>query len=153
MKKQYYALLLLCFLHATASFAQQKNDSVQVLTTKIVEPMLEEEEYPSLIVAETPPRFLSPSDYKTEFEKWINQKIVYPVIAMENGIQGRVAIEFTIDTDGSVTNVRVLKGVDPSLDKEAMRVIKSSPKWYPAKQYGQAVPYPIQINVSYRLLN
>ena len=115
--------------------------------------MLEEEEYPSLIVTETPPRCSSSSDYKTEFEKWVNQKIVYPVVAMENGIQGRVALEFTVDTDGSITNVKVLKSVDPFLDKEAMRVIKSSPKWYPAKQNGLAVPYPIQINVVYRLLN
>jgi protein TonB len=81
------------------------------------------------------------------FSKWINKNLVYPEIAKENGIQGRVTVQFTIEKDGSVTNVKVLRGVDPSLDKEAVRVVSASPKWKPGKQKGRAAPvtyiYPV----------
>lgn len=68
-----------------------------------------------------------------EFTKWVNEHLKYPEIAKENGIQGRVTVQYTIDKQGRVTNVSVLRGVDPSLDKEAIRVVSSSPKWTPGK--------------------
>jgi protein TonB len=72
----------------------------------------------------------------------------YPIIAQENGIQGRVYVKFVINTDGSVTDVQIARGVDPSLDKEALRVVKNMPKWKPGKQRGQAVrvSYTVPIN-------
>ena len=73
------------------------------------------------------------------FSKWVNQRLVYPEAARKIGVQGRVTLQFTVEKDGSVTNVRVLRGVDPSLDKEAVRVVQSSPKWNPGKHRGQAV--------------
>ena len=69
----------------------------------------------------------------------MNSRLVYPEIAKENGVQGRVTLQFTVEADGRVTNVRVLRGVDPSLDKEAVRVVSSSPKWKPGKQRDRAV--------------
>ena len=72
-----------------------------------------------------------------EFSKWVNAHLVYPKIAKENGVQGRVNLQFTIKADGSVTNVKVLRGVDESLDKEAVRVVASSPKWKPAYSNGK----------------
>lgn len=69
-----------------------------------------------------------------EFSKWVNSRLVYPEKAKENGIQGRVTLQYTIEADGRVTNVRVLRGVEPSLDAEAVRVVSSSPKWKPGKQ-------------------
>lgn len=69
-----------------------------------------------------------------EFSKWVNSHLVYPEKAKKEGIQGRVTLQFTVESDGSVTNVRVLRGVDPSLDAEAVRVVSSSPKWNPGRQ-------------------
>ena len=74
-----------------------------------------------------------------EFSKWVNSRLVYPEDAKAKKIQGRVTLQFTIETDGSVTNVTVLKGAYPSLDKEAVRVVSSSPKWEPGIQNGNPV--------------
>lgn len=87
----------------------------------------------------------------TTFSKWINDNMSYPAIAKENSIQGRVMVQFTIDTDGSVTNVKVLRGVDNSLDKEAVRVVSASPKWEPGKMGGQTVPVIYNVPVFFRL--
>ena len=74
-----------------------------------------------------------------EFSKWVNSQLVYPKDAKAKKIQGRVTLQFTIESDGSVTNVNVLKGVHPSLDEEAVRVVSSSPKWKPGTQRGKPV--------------
>lgn len=66
-----------------------------------------------------------------EFAKWLAANIIYPQIALENGIQGRVMIQFVVNTDGSVSDVKVARGVDRNLDKEAVRVVSKSPKWTP----------------------
>ena len=75
----------------------------------------------------------------------------YPVIALENGIQGRVICQFTVWKDGSIRDIVVLRGVDKSLDKEAIRLIESMPKWKPAKQRGKAVACKYTVPVSFRL--
>ena len=85
------------------------------------------------------------------FSKWVNERLVYPEIAKENGVQGRVTLQFTINTDGSVSDVKVLSGVDPSLDKEAVRVVSMSPKWTPGKQRGQAVSVTLTFPVIFQL--
>ena len=64
---------------------------------------------------------------------------MYPEIASENGVSGRVLVQFTVDSKGNVVNAKVLRSVDPALDKEALRVVMSSPKWKPGKQRGKAV--------------
>lgn len=74
-----------------------------------------------------------------EFTKWVNQRLVYPKKCKENGIQGRVTLQFTVTKEGYVTNVKVLRGVDPLLDKEVIRVVSSSPKWTPGTTRGKAV--------------
>ena len=83
-----------------------------------------------------------------ELRKYLAQSVKYPVIALENGIQGRVFVKFVIAADGSVTNVEVARPFDPNLDKEAVRVVKSMPKWTPGKQRGKAVrvSYTVPIN-------
>ena len=80
--------------------------------------------------------------------KFLATEVKYPVIAQENGIQGRVDVKFVIAADGSVTNVEVARPFDPYLDKEAVRVVKSMPKWTPGKQRGKAVKvsYTVPIN-------
>ena len=86
-----------------------------------------------------------------QFSKWVNSRLVYPEIAKENGVQGRVTLQFTVEKDGSVTKVRVLRGVDPSLDKEAVRVVSMSPKWKPGKQRDRAVPVTYTFPVIFQL--
>lgn len=86
-----------------------------------------------------------------DFSKWVNERLVYPEIAKENGIQGRVTLQFTVETDGRVTNVKVLRGVDPALDKEAVKVVSSSPKWEPGRQRDRKVRVTYTFPVIFQL--
>lgn len=82
---------------------------------------------------------------------FLSKNIHYPVVAEENGIQGRVIVTFVVECDGSITDVRVVKSVDPSLDKEAVRVTKSMPRWNPGKHNGSAVRVKFTVPVTFRL--
>ncbi|MDR1343733.1 MAG: TonB family protein [Tannerellaceae bacterium] len=88
---------------------------------------------------------------ESELMKFLGSSIRYPVIAQENGIQGRVTCAFVINRDGSVVDAEVLRGVDPSLDKEALRVIGIMPKWSPGKQRGKPVRVRYIVPVTFRL--
>lgn len=112
------------------------------------EEVVEEEEIPFAIV-EQKPTFQGKDP--NHFTKWVFSKIVYPEIAKENGVQGRVTLQFTIDTDGSIRNVKVLRGVDSSLDKEAVRVVSSSPKWQPGMQRNKPVKVKYTFPVVFQL--
>ena len=83
--------------------------------------------------------------------EYLNKNIKYPVIAEENGIQGRVVTTFVVERDGTINDVKVIKSVDPSLDKEAVRVVRSMPKWNPGKQNGSAVRVKFTLPVTFRL--
>jgi protein TonB len=83
--------------------------------------------------------------------QWLSKNIKYPVVAEENGVQGRVVVTFVVEKDGSITDVNVVKSVDPSLDKEAQRVVKSMPRWIPGKQNGSAVRVKYTVPVTFRL--
>ena len=82
---------------------------------------------------------------------YLRDNIHYPTVAAENGVQGRVVVGFVVERDGSITDVKVLRSVDPSLDREAMRVVKSMPRWTPGKQNGSAVRVKYQVPVTFRL--
>ena len=82
---------------------------------------------------------------------WLSQNLKYPVIAAENGVQGRVIVQFVVEKDGSITDVKVAKSVDPSLDKEAARVVGSMPHWIPGKQNGSAVRVKYTVPVTFKL--
>ena len=83
--------------------------------------------------------------------KYLQENVKYPVVAQENGVQGRVVISFVVERDGSITDVKVARSVDPSLDREAQRVVKSMPNWIPGKQNGSAVRVKYNVPVSFRL--
>lgn len=83
--------------------------------------------------------------------KFLGKQIKYPSVAEEMGIQGRVVCSFIVERDGSVTDIHVVKSVDPSLDKEAQRVIAAMPKWIPGRQNGQAVRVKYSLPVTFRL--
>lgn len=120
------------------SLEDDANLGVEIMdyVEEVKEEVVEEEAIPFQLVEEKPS--FNGGD-ANEFSKWVNSKLQYPEIAKENGVQGRVTLQFTVNPDGSVSNVKVLRGVDSSLDKEAVRVVSMSPKWKPGKQRDRAV--------------
>ena len=86
-----------------------------------------------------------------DFSKWVNQNIQYPSVAQEKGVEGRVVLGFVVDENGQVKDVKVLKGVDPALDAEAVRVVSASPKWAAGKQNGQAAKVSYTFPVVFKL--
>ena len=126
------------------------------LMTEIVfydytETELEEEEETLLFhIVEDKPLF-NGRDAESAFREWVYSRIVYPPVAVENGITGRVIMDFTIDRDGSVVDIRIIRGADPLLDNEAMRVLRMSPRWTPGKQRGQPVKVRYQFPFIFQL--
>ena len=97
------------------------------------------------------PTFLNSADPAQFLQKWVYQYLKYPDIAVREGVQGRVLVEFIIEKDGKVTNVRVVKGVSDELDAEAVKVVSASPKWKPGKVNGNKVRTSISIPVEFKL--
>ena len=97
------------------------------------------------------PVFLHSSDPKDFLNKWVYQYLKYPVEAVREGIQGRVMVDFVIEKDGKVTDVRVVKGVSEELDAEAVRVVAASPKWKPGRVNGNRVRTSLTIPVEFKL--
>ena len=87
------------------------------------------------------------------FRKWVQSKVRFPEYAQENGISGRVLLMFVIEKDGSLTNIQVIQSPDPSLSNEAIRILKSSPKWTPGKQRNQTVRVKYTLPVDFRIQN
>lgn len=114
----------------------------------VVEDNVEEEDIPFVLV-EQKPSFMG-GDANT-FSRWISQHVNYPEIAQQNGVQGRVTVQFTVMKDGSVGGVKLLRGIDPYLDKEALRVVASSPRWEPGRQRDRAVNVTYQFPVVFTL--
>ncbi len=97
------------------------------------------------------PMFLNSPDPRTFMEKWVYQYLKYPSYAVENGIHGRVLVDFIIDETGKVTDVRVSRGVHTSLDEEALRVVSASPKWRPGRHQGKKVRVALTVAVDFKL--
>lgn len=138
---------------AIGSFDVKGNDEAggEVLKAKEVIAQPEppkEEETKVFDVVEVMPSF--PGGQAALFE-YLSKNIKYPVVAEENGVQGRVIVTFVVERNGSITDVQVAKSVDPSLDKEAVRVVKSMPHWIPGKQNGSAVRVKFTVPVTFRL--
>ena len=112
------------------------------------EEVIEEETYQVFMVDKRPS--FNGGDANA-FSAWVGQHLVYPEIAKENGVQGRVVLQFTILKDGSLDKVKLLRGADPSLDKEAVRVVSSSPKWEPGRQNDRAVNVTYTFPVIFQL--
>jgi protein TonB len=123
-----------------------KNKEV-VIQAPVAAPIQEEDDVVFQVV-ETMPSF--PGGDAALF-KFLGENVKYPVIAQENGIQGRVICQFVVNRDGSIVDVEVVRPVDSSLDKEAIRVIKSMPKWSPGKQRGKSVRVKYTLPVNFKL--
>ncbi len=129
----------------------EDDKNTEVVIAAPVEAPVEEEEEESVVfvVVETMPEF--PGGQQALF-KYLSENVKYPVIAQENGIQGRVICQFVVNKDGAIVDVEVVRSSgDPSLDKEAVRVIKSMPKWNPGKQRGKAVRVKYTVPVNFHL--
>ncbi len=125
----------------------EADDETIIDVAPIIETAAEEEEEETKVffIVEEMPEF---PGGELALRKYIANAIKYPVIAQENGIQGKVYVTFVVDRDGGISNARVARGVDPSLDKEALRVVSTLPKWKPGKQRGKPVrvSYTVPIN-------
>ena len=139
---------------AIGTFNVEGNDEVggAVLKAKdeikAPEPPKHEEETKIFTVVEQMPLFPGGD---AALMAYLRDNIHYPTVAAENGVQGRVVVGFVVERDGSITDVNVLRSVDPSLDREAMRVVKGMPRWTPGKQNGSAVRVKYQVPVTFRL--
>ena len=119
-----------------------RTDDILSLSKDVIEPI------PFQLVEEKPS--FQGGDIN-QFLKWVRENQIYPEIAKENGIQGRVTVRVTINTDGSLTDITVIRGVDPLLDKEAIRVVSQSPKWEPGKQGGKVIPVIYNFPVTFQI--
>ena len=134
----------------TIEINTEDDKDVEVVIAPPVEaPVEEEEEEVIFMVVESMPEF--PGGQQALF-KYLAENVKYPVIAQENGIQGRVICQFVVNKDGSIVDVVAVRSSgEASLDKEAIRVIKSMPKWKPGKQRGKPVRVKYTVPVNFRL--
>ena len=139
MKKLLFILVFALFALQAINAQEYRSNGKKVV---------EEETIPVQLVEEKPSFNGGDANY---FSKWVNENLVYPEIAKENGVQGRVTLQFTIRKDGTITNVKVLRGVEPSLDKEAVRVVSMSPKWKPGMQDDRPVSVTYTFPVIFNL--
>ena len=114
----------------------------------VIDEPIDDGDIPAPVVEEKP-KFMGGDE--NEFTKWVFKNMVYPEVAIQNNIQGRVICSFVIAKDGNVVDVKILRGVDPLLDKEAIRVISMSPKWAPGKQHGKPVRVKYTFPVIFQL--
>ena len=125
---------------------QQTKANVTYVPVQVVE--TEPEEQTIFEVVEQMPEFPGGN---AALMQYLNKNIKYPVIAQEQGVQGRVIVQFVVNKDGSIVDAQVVRSVDPYLDKEAIRVINTMPKWTPGKQRGKPVRVKFTVPVAFRL--
>lgn len=114
----------------------------------IAAPKVEDEQPVSIAMVEQKPEF---PGGEAAMYKWLSDNIVYPSAASEEGVQGRVVVEFVVGKDGSISNVKVVRPRHPALDKEALRVVKAMPNWLPGRNNGQPVKVTYTLPVTFKL--
>lgn len=135
-------------ISSTIDFLDFSADAVVVPVAKKEEKVVEDTPF---VVVEEMPKFQG-GDLNA-FRNWVQGRLKYPQIAAENGIQGRVVLDFVVERDGSLTNINVLQSPDRSLSDEATRVLATSPKWSPGKQRNQPVRVRYTLPVDFRIQN
>lgn len=133
---KFLLVAVLCALTTSNVFSQQ-NQSLEKI----------KEESSNQVVEEMP---MFPGGEKA-LKAYIEENLKYPAVSAENGIQGRVIVLFTVEADGSLTDVRIGGSVDFYLDREALRIVKAMPKWIPGTQDGKPVPVKFQVPINFRL--
>lgn len=123
----------------------------EALTVRYIPPVIEPDkpvEDEIFINAEVMPQFPGGT---SELFRFLNNNINYPVISLEQNSQGKVIVQFVVDKNGNITDPEVVRGIDPHLDKEALRVVRSMPKWKPGQQNGKAVRVKFTLPVTFRI--
>ncbi|MDH6358107.1 energy transducer TonB [Parabacteroides sp. PF5-9] len=137
---------------ASVEIVSSEDNQAEAQAQTYVAPTIVEDEEESaqqiFTVVEDMPQFPGGDQ---ELLKFISRSIKYPVIAQENGIQGRVVVSFVVNRDGTVVDAEVVRGVDPALDKEALRVVNTMPKWKPGMQRGKPVRVKYTVPIMFRL--
>jgi protein TonB len=126
-------------------FEASQDEEIQVIAMEEEE----EQEAEVFFIVEDMPTFQGGS--LENFRNYIQEKIEYPAIAMENGISGTVYVNFVVNKAGEITAINIVRGVDPSLDNEVIRALKAAPKWAPGKQRGKPVSVSMAIPVKFIL--
>lgn len=134
----------------TIDYNEGSNDlnKIAIKDQVIEEPKVEDEQPMNIAMVEQKPQF---PGGEAEMYKWLGNNIVYPPAAAEEGVSGRVVVEFVVGKDGSITNVKVVRPRHPALDKEAVRVVKAMPKWIPGRNNGQPVKVTYTLPVTFKL--
>ncbi|MDR0348736.1 MAG: energy transducer TonB [Tannerella sp.] len=139
---------------ASQDIMSSEDSQTDAQTETYVPPAIEEEEEEAsneiFVVVEEMPEF---PGGMSELMSYLSKSIKYPVVAQENGISGRVSVAFVVNKDGSIVDAEVVRGIDASLDKEALRVINAMPKWKAGKQRGKPVRVKFTLPVNFRLQN
>ena len=133
----------------TIATSEETNQAVEIKYVPVAVEEEEPEEQTIFEVVEQMPEF--PNGGMAGLMQYLSKNIKYPTIAQENGTQGRVTVQFVVNRDGSIVDAKVLRGVDPYLDKEAIRVINTMPKWSPGKQRGKPVRVKYTVPITFRL--
>ncbi len=133
----------------TIASSEETGQAVEIKYVPIAVEEEEPEEQTIFEVVEQMPEF--PDGGMAGLMQFLSKNIKYPTIAQENGTQGRVTVQFVVNKDGSIVDAKVLRGVDPYLDKEALRVIGTMPKWKPGMQRGKPVRVKYTVPVMFRL--
>lgn len=125
-----------------------QNTQVQIDAFSEEDEEAEEEQQPFMVV-EDPPQFRGGG--VEAFHKYVQDHVEYPTVAAENGIEGTVYVQFVVDRDGGISDFKILRGVDPSLNNEAKRVIQNAPKWEPGEQRGRPVRVLLSLPIVFQL--
>ena len=136
-------------ISTNVDFAEFAEDVEIIQQVAVSEEVIEDDQ--PFVKVEQMPSFMG-GDLMT-FRNWVQSKVRYPQIAQENNISGRVLLMFVIEKDGSLTNIQVLQTPDNSLSDEAIRILKTSPKWTPGKQRNQAVRVKYTLPIDFRIQN
>jgi protein TonB len=126
----------------------EADDETIIDAVPVIDDEEDEQDEQVFVVVEDMPEF---PGGQLALRKWIANNINYPVIAAENGIQGKVYVTFVVDKDGSVSNARIARGVDTSLDQEALRVVNNLPRWKPGMQRGKPVRVSYTVPINFQL--
>jgi len=132
---------------AAISIANVVGGSEGVDIAEVKSQVVEKEEAPLLVVEQNP-------EFQGGYEamlKFLHDKMQYPTLAQESGIQGTVFVQFVVSKTGKISNVKILRGIGGGCDEEAVRVVKEMPNWIPGRQNGQPVPVMFQIPVKFQL--
>lgn len=130
-------------------FDELEEDELKLFVTQYVEPEVEVEDEVDYNAIEFKPKFMGGN--ANDFAKYIASRLVYPPVAAENGVQGRVILRFTIDKTGKIVNIRTLQAEDPLLEAEAIRLVETAPDWQPGYLGGKPINVTFTFPITFRL--